>query len=595
MRTGSAFRLGTAAACFLLAAGAGAAPVRRAPLEATSVATLDGVSIFLELQAQAGDGYASLAARGRATQCDARRLETANAQRPVKAGLFYAIPIQCLDPAARPAVLLALFPDDGMGEEGWIHRVHPSDEGQTLEAIALWFAGDAGLADDLAETNGITWAPLAAGSEVVIPTSVLLPELSKVQPPPPLTPPATALPAPPPAPRAPAAPVKVGLLTFAGQGSDAHAIYRLRRGEALYSSVVARFTGRLDPDDVTATAARIAQVSGIRDVTSIPVGFPVKIPRELILPEYLPEQDPAHVAMEASLAAAQRHQLTVVARDLAGVTLILDAGHGGDDVGASRNGVHEDDYVYDIMCRIKALAEADTAASILTTIRDRSSGFRPQRGPFKIDRDEQLLTTPAYAPRQPHVSTVGVNLRWYLVNSYFRAATGRGADPQRIVFISLHADSLHPAVRGAMVYVPGQDYRGGTYGHSGRLYSQKEVGELRYVKFSSQQKERSEGLSRRLAQRLVESFGAAGLPVHKYEPVRNHVIRRGRAWSPAVIRTSVVPQSLLLEVVNLNNPQDAALMKDPVFRQKAAAAVVDALRAAYKAEPGSGGPIAARQ
>src|SRR6185369_4103548 len=107
--------------------------------------------------------------------------------------------------------------------------------------------------------------------------------------------------------------------------------------------------------------------------------------------------------------------------------------------------------------------------------------------------------------------------------------------------------SLHPSVRGAMVYVPGQAYRNGTYGHVGRLYERREVAELRYVKFSQQEKERSEGLSRRLASRVIEAFRSADLAVHPYEPVRNHVIRRGRAWTPAVIRTSLVPQSILLE------------------------------------------------
>lgn len=552
------------------------------------MATLEGDAIFLELQAQRDDTYASIAMRADASRCDLGKLEAANDNRPVQAGQFYAVPIQCLDPHRRAPLLLALFPGDGMGEEGWIHHVPSGDERQRLEEIALWFAGDAGLADDLAESNGIPWQPLEPGSDLVIPVSILLPELAQAQPPAPAPRPA------PPKKGSPPSPVKAGALTFFGSGEGSYAIYKLRSGEALYSAVVARFTGRLDPDDVAALSARIAQMSGITNVSSIPVGFPVKIPRELILPEYLPEGDPAHAAVEASLAAAERHHLTVSARDLDGVTLILDAGHGGDDVGALRNGVHEDDYVYDIMCRIKMLAESSTGARVLTTIKDPSSGFRPQAGPFKIDRDEYLLTTPAYTPRQPHVSTVGVNLRWYLVNAYYRAATARGGDGQRVAFISLHADSLHPSVRGAMIYVPGQDYRGGTYGHSGKLYSRKEVSELRYVKFSADDKERAEGLSRRLAKRVLDSFATAGIPVHQYEPVRDHVIRRGRAWTPAVIRTSLVPQSILVEVANLNNTQDAALIKASEFRQKVAAAVIDALRDAYKAGPAASGTVAAR-
>ncbi|HEY3175457.1 MAG TPA: N-acetylmuramoyl-L-alanine amidase [Candidatus Polarisedimenticolia bacterium] len=552
-----------------------AASTRRAPVAGSVVATLEKANgIFLEVQAGPRDSYISLAVAYAGSERRWADIEKANAGRPVRPGLFYAIPFEILSAGERARCLVALFPGDGPGDEAWVHRVPEGDDGQTLESVALWFTGDASLADDLAESNGIEWAPLSAGAEVTIPAAILSPVFLKTPPP---------EPAPPPVPRKPALPVKAGDLTFMDDGAASYAVYRLKAGEALYSAVVARFTGRLDPDDVSAVAARIVQLSGIKKLTSIPIGYPVKIPRDLILPEHLPQGDPLREKYEKGLAAAERHQITTRARDLGGITIILDAGHGGDDVGAQRNGVHEDDYVFDIVCRIKELAERTTAARVLTTIKDRSSGFAPQEGPFGVDRDEFLLTTPVYFPRQPHVATVGVNLRWYLVNSYFRSAIAAGANPERIVFVSVHADSLHPSVRGAMVYVPGQGYRTGTYGHVGRMYDRKEVGELRYVKFSTGERETAEGLSRRLAARLIAAFTAAGLPVHAYEPIRDHVIRRRRSWTPAVIRTSLVPQSLLLEVVNLNNNEDAALLKRASFRQKVAEAFLDALRRHYSA------------
>ena len=73
----------------------------------------------------------------------------------------------------------------------------------------------------------------------------------------------------------------------------AYAMYRLRKGEALYSAVVVRFTGRLDAADVNDLALKIAQRSGIADVHAIPVGFPVKIPVEFLSEEFLPKDDPA--------------------------------------------------------------------------------------------------------------------------------------------------------------------------------------------------------------------------------------------------------------------------------------------------------------
>jgi N-acetylmuramoyl-L-alanine amidase len=565
-----------------------AAGTRRAPVNESSVATLERANeIFLEVQAGPRDSYVSLALTWSGSERLWAEIEKANAGRSVQPGLFYAIPFATLSAQSRARCVIDLFPADGLQDEGWVHRVPEGDDGQTLESVALWFTGDASLADDLAESNGIEWAPLQGGAEITIPTAILLAEFLKAAPPEPSPRPEAAAPGIPPAPPAPstpketARPVTAGDLTFVDDGAGGYAVYRLKPGEALYSAVVVRFTGRLDPDEVVAVAARIAQMSGIQRITSIPAGHRIRIPRDLILPEYLPAGDPARERHEADLAGARRHQITARARDLEGVTIILDAGHGGDDIGAQRNGVHEDDYVFDILCRIKALAERTTAARVLTTIKDASSGFKPQEGPFGIDRDEFIETTPPYIPRQPHVSTVGVNLRWYLVNSYYRSLTSAGVDPERIVFASVHADSLTPSVRGAMVYVAGQEYRTGTYGHVGRLYDRKEVAELRYVKFSSGERERSEGLSRRLAARVIEAFEEARLPVHPYEPIRDHVIRRRRSWSPAVIRTSLVPQSLLLEVVNLNNTKDAALIKQASFRQKVAEAFLDALRRNY--------------
>lgn len=569
-------------AALVAASPAGNGAIRRAPVSDTEIATLEGPNeIFLEVIAGPRDSYVSLAIRYAGTEREWARIERANDGRRVMGGLFYSIPFEVLAPDHRARTIAVLFPDDGPGEGGWIHHVH--EDGRSLESIALWFAGDASLADDLAESNGIAWAPLKAGNRILVPSGILAPEITALM---------ATLPQVEPAPEVAARAEKterevaVGDLTFLPPEKGGHAVYKLRRGEALYSAVVARFTGQLEPKEVGETAGRIAELSGIKSMRSIPIGHPIVIPRDLILPEFLPPGDPLRAEHESRLAAAKKHRLTTRVRDLDGITLILDAGHGGDDVGAQPNGLHEDDYVYDIMCRIKRLAERTTGARVMTTIRDKSSGYKPLSGPFRIDKDEYLLTDPPYYPRKPHAGTAGVNLRWYLVNSYYRSLIRGGASPQKVLFVSIHADSLHPSVRGAMVYVPGQAYRRRTYGHTGKLYNRREVKELRYVKFSRSERERAEGLSRKLADQMITTFRKAGLPIHTYEPVRDHVIRRGRRWTPAVIRTSQVPQSILLEVINLNNKKDAALIKDPEFRQKVAEAFLDAVRAHYA---GSGG------
>ena len=45
-----------------------------------------------------------------------------------------------------------------------------------------------------------------------------------------------------------------------------------------------------------------------------------------------------------------------------------------------------------------------------------------------------------------------------------------------MVFLSIHADSLHPSLRGLMAYIPAADMRDGSYSKSGGVYaSRKEV------------------------------------------------------------------------------------------------------------------------
>jgi N-acetylmuramoyl-L-alanine amidase len=263
--------------------------------------------------------------------------------------------------------------------------------------------------------------------------------------------------------------------------------------------------------------------------------------------------------------------------------VILDAGHGGIDVGTTQHGMDEDEYVYDVMCRIKRRLDRDTDAMTLVTIEDKQTGFEV-RDLEKLSRDhnEFIRTTPPYRPMDPDRRAMGVNLRWYLANSFYRRLVDRGVDPDKIVFVSLHADSLHPTLRGAMVYIPGSKYRKGRYGNGNSLYGRyEEVRDQTFISFDPKARARSEGVARQFAEQLIRGLRNAHIPVHRYEPVRNHVIRRGRSWVPAVIRCSQVPLSMLLELVNLSNGRDRASLQDPDFRERLARSFVDALLTHY--------------
>src|SRR5439155_19871881 len=155
-----------------------------------------------------------------------------------------------------------------------------------------------------------------------------------------------------PAQRSPAAPPgqardATGQLVYGQDAAGPFGRYRLKRGEALYS-VVIRFTGRVDSQEVNDLALAIAGRSGIKDVTDIPAGHGVTIPLDDLLPEYLPATDPRRETWEKSRASVARYTNSSQSRNLEGVTVILDAGHGGRDRGAAHNGVAEHEYVYDI-------------------------------------------------------------------------------------------------------------------------------------------------------------------------------------------------------------------------------------------------------
>ena len=133
-----------------------------------------------------------------------------------------------------------------------------------------------------------------------------------------------------------------------------------------------------------------------------------------------------------------------------------------------------------------------------------------------------------------------------------------------------------------MIYVPGRAYRTSKFSRASGYYATRaEVKAVPTARFTSEELIRSEGLSRQLASQLLASFADHDLAVHTNIPVRDHVVRKGRSWVPAVIKYAEVPTSILLEVCNINNKQDAKNLRDPRFRERVAKAYVNALRNYY--------------
>jgi N-acetylmuramoyl-L-alanine amidase len=481
-------------------------------------------------------------------------IATAILERPAAAhGTPVVVPFGALSPEAQLAAVRALFPDDVRSSAGWIHR---AAEDENAQAVVAWFTGRPEAVAALSKANGLSGPVLRKGTAFRIPTEFLTVPFRDAE----------AIPE--------SEPVS---LEFGEDARGRFALYRIRKGEALYSAVVVRFTGRLFAEDVIQLALEIADRSGIEDVHGIPVGYPVKIPIAALSAEFLPKEDPRARALAQEKAEASQFGAPIAASGLAGVRVVLDAGHGGRDTGTIHRGVWESTYVYDVACRLRKVLTERTKADVVMTTRGPSGWDTPERDRLKDSKSRTLLTDPPHLLSDP---VTGVNLRWYLANSVLRrpGPDKKPVPAEKTVFISLHADSLHPSVRGAMAYVPGERFLRDRYGKRGAEYAvYREWKEEPVVSFLKKDRVAAEGVSTRLAQRILAAIGANDLAVHPFSPVRTHVIRGGREWVPAVLRYNRIPGRVLIEISNLANDTDRELTLKREFRQKMAESIASGL------------------
>ncbi len=492
-----------------------------------------------------------------------------------------AIPYSTLSMPARRRVLEAIFPDDYVDEAGWWHTVrYPGEDNIGLwRNLAEWLTGEGNLFQVIRKAPENNEVPdrLQPGMRLLVPASIL-PEVMRRH-------------SPRPTPQVnPSAPAPIttspGRDLDYGQDADgAYAIYRLKKGEAIYTSVVVRFTDYRENVDIRRACDEILKRSNIRDERRMQLGQRIIIPIEMLSDQYQPagsEQRQVYEEVREEQVRLQAQQ--VRSKDLEGVVVILDPGHGGRDQGASYEpmGLFEDELNYDIACRIKEILETQTQARVFMTVKDTVQGFNYSNASrFKHDTNEILLTTPPY---NNHDASISANLRWYLVNHIYRKLLAEGVDERKVLFASIHCDALfNEQLRGAMVYVPGAQYRRDREQPSNPIYDQfAEAREQRAVTTTAAERRRDEAMSRNFASTLLRNLAQHNPPIKVHstgDPIRN-VIRQsgGRAYVPAVLRNSKVPTKVLIESANLTNAADRACLADHVWRQAFAEAFVNSLR-----------------
>jgi len=552
----------------------------------------NGKRLVVKMKPLVGEGGYSLARR--VLLSNFRSLKTIrkySKTRRLYRNRFITFPFKVINGSIRSSALKAVFFKDKAGIGYWKHRVTFAWE--TTSMIAGLFTKEGIKAGHLVRYNKMRNKGniLKKGDVIKIPWKWVSPELS-------LRP----------------VSLKPPLKLKQDKSGKLYAHYQMKHGETLYSSVVIRFTGRLLNDEVNQVANKLLKLNNISDAKLIQSRQKIRIPLEWLSEEYLVSQtndvssgkgstkktklkktklkktkkikSSKAVASKKKLKRGKSTQKAVAQKtkskrkkNVHKIHVILDSGHGGRDPGASAGSrknndiIYEDEVVYDISKRMSKLFKKQ-GIIVHPTLSDPN-----QKQPIRYlsrshDRDEHLLVTPHYLTRN---ARIGVNMRVYLVNHIYKNLRKKKVPSENILFISLHGDALHSSLSGAMVYYPDSRLRRGRFNLSSKIYRKRKEYSTKLT-FKPHDNKYSEKLSKSFGKVIIDEFRELKLRTHRVSSaVRGYLYRKGKKTLPAVLRYSMVPTSVLVEIANLNNRLDRRDLLKSKTRQKIAKAITNSV------------------
>jgi len=520
-------------------------------------AGFNGRTIVVHLQPRPGDGmyrFASWMLRDWKNRF--KDIKKYNRNRPLLANHYVSIPFKALNNDIQSMVLRAVFSNDSSEEDGWAHRVkYP---GETVSLIAGVFARNDIPPSKLISHNGLKYQGkrLKKGDTVMIPwkwvkESLHLRSVSVRKP-----------------------------LIMGNKDFDAgYVYYRLKKGESLYSAVVARFTGRTLAEDVNRMANQLLKLNRIKNEHFIPVGAKLKIPIEWISEAYLIQKQ----TLEKVPDVKEKPERKSVVRKDQPFHIILDPGHGGIDpgaiIGSKKKGyqIFEDETVYDISLRVADLLKKEKYL-VHSTLVDPNQKKPIARLATIKDEDEYITVSPSYDLRS---AGVGINMRIYLVNSIYNKLIRQKVPKENILLVSLHCDALHRSLRGVTVYYPDHRLRSASFKKRHHVYRRRKEYQKEF-RYRDRDNIKSARVSADFGKKVIESFKKSGMKTHSSFAVRGYYYRRGKRTLPGILRYSKIPASVLVEVGNLNNIKDRTALLKPGHRQRIASTLVASINQYHK-------------